>query len=560
MSKMNYQKYVPFPKVSLPDRTWPEKTIQKAPAWCSVDLRDGNQALITPMTLAEKLTFFQLLTDIGFKEIEIGFPSAAQVEYDFARTLIEQNKIPPGVAIQVLTQARPHLIKRTFESLKGAREAILHFYNSTSALQRRVVFRMEKKEILALAVQAAKLIKEEAKPLIDAGTKIRYEYSPESFTGTELDFALEVCESVKEVLAPTKENKLILNLPATVEMSTPNEHADQIEWFSRHISQRDKVLISVHAHNDRGTAVAASELALLAGADRVEGTIFGNGERTGNVDIINLALNMFTHGIDPKLDVRDINKIKDTYEKCNKLPVHMRHPYAGELVFTAFSGSHQDAINKGLKALRASKTQLWEVPYLPIDPADIGRTYEAIIRINSQSGKGGIAYILEQAYGYKLPKVMHPEFGRIIQNIADKTGQELPATALLAAFQKEYLQIKNPIELLDFDVHMRTDGHKKKTTVQTQIKYQGQKQKFTGEGNGPVDAFTNGLKSVTHLEFSFKDYSEHALSTGSDSQAVAYIQIAKDNDGQVFSGAGVDDDISMASIKAVISAVNRAFK
>ena len=438
MKKELIKKYRPYPVIDLPDRTWPSKVINQAPTWCSVDLRDRNQALIQPMNLDQKLLMFKMLVDVGFKEIEIGFPSAAEVEYEFCRKLIEDDLIPTDVEIQVLTQARPHLIEKTFKALEGAKKAIVHLYNSTSTLQRRVVFKMSKPEIIELAVAGAKLVVEEAKryPQI----QFRYEYSPESFTGTEMDYAIEICEAVVDVFKPTPKKPIILNLPATVEMSTPNIYADQIEWFCREISCRDSVIISLHAHNDRGCAVAATELALMAGGDRVEGTLFGNGERTGNVDLVTLGLNLFTQGVDPKIDFTDINHLIEVYERVTDLAVGVRHPYAGELVYTAFSGSHQDAINKGIDMYDAEHEALWEVPYLPIDPTDVGRSYESIIRINSQSGKGGVAYIMDKEYGYKLPKAMHPDFGAVIQQVTDKEGRELQHEEIRVAFVDEYLK------------------------------------------------------------------------------------------------------------------------
>ncbi len=448
------KKYRPFPSINLPNRTWPEKKINKAPIWCSVDLRDGNQALIQPMSLEKKLEMFALLTHIGFKEIEVGFPAASQVEYDFTRMLIEKKLIPKGVLIQVLTQARESLIRKTFESLKGVKEAVVHLYNSTSTLQRRTVFKMSRKEIVDLAIQGAKLLKQEEKKYPE--TIFRYEYSPESFTGTELSFALEICEAVMGVLQPTPENKMIINLPATVELSTPNIYADQIEWFCSNMADRESAIISIHAHNDRGCAVAASELALMAGGERVEGTLFGNGERTGNVDLVTLALNLFTQGIDPELDLSDINGLIDTYERVCRLPVHPRHPYAGELVYTAFSGSHQDAINKGMHEYVETDSGVWEVPYLTIDPSDVGRTYESIIRINSQSGKGGVAYVLEKDFGFKLPKAMQPEFGKIIQAVTDREGRELLYSEIFSAFENEYLTLNYPIRTRYFQCGKET--------------------------------------------------------------------------------------------------------
>ena len=553
------EKYRPYPQVPLQDRSWPDKQITKAPIWCSVDLRDGNQALIQPMSLEKKIEMFKTLVETGFKEIEVGFPSASKVEYAFTRTLIEKDLIPEDVTIQVLTQAREHLIKETFASLKGCKKAIIHLYNSTSTLQRKVVFKMDKKEIIDLAIAGAKLLKEEEKKYPE--TEFRYEYSPESFTGTELDYALEICEAVMDVLEPTPEKPLILNLPATVEMSTPNIYADQIEWFSRNLKNRDSVILSLHAHNDRGCAVAATELALLAGGERVEGTLFGNGERTGNVDIVTLALNMFTQGVNPELDMSDIGDLVDVYERVTRLPVHPRHPYAGELVYTAFSGSHQDAINKGMHAT-ASGDELWEVPYLPIDPTDVGRTYESIIRINSQSGKGGVAYVMEQDFGYRLPKAMHPEFGALVQTVTDKEGRELAHEEILGVFEKEYLSDNGPYRLEDYNVLKRykqeSDGVLKSfAEVDAAIICADKTATFTTSGNGPLDAFCKGLKEHVTGDFNLIHYHEHALTDSSSAAAAAYIEIRRP-DGRSAWGVGIDTDIIIASVKAVINSLNRS--
>lgn len=551
------RKYRPFPKIELPERSWPGKSITEAPDWCSVDLRDGNQALIQPMSLEKKLEMFQLLTVIGFKEIEVGFPSASQVEYEFTRTLIEDDRISDGVVIQVLTQAREHLIRKTYEAVQGAKEVIVHLYNSTSTLQRRTVFQMERKEIIELAVAGAKLLKEEEAKYPE--TVFRYEYSPESFTGTELDFALEICEAVMDVLQPTSENRLIVNLPATVELSAPNIYADQIEWFCNNMKNRDAAIISLHAHNDRGCAVAATELALMAGGDRVEGTLFGNGERTGNVDIVTLALNMFTQGVNPGLDLSDVNKLVDVYERVCKLPVHPRHPYVGELVYTAFSGSHQDAINKGMNAYDSSETGLWEVPYLPIDPTDVGRTYESIIRINSQSGKGGVAYIMDKEYGYKMPKAMHPEFGGIVQQVTDKEGRELLHKEILTTFEETYLSAVSPYTLKRFNVIKRhIDESEKLSSAQIEAELMvGEKSVIlSAGGNGPLDAFCSALKAEVTGDFRLCSYHEHALNGGSSARAAAYIEIEKPTGTRTW-GVGVDTDIIIASIKAVLSCLNR---
>ena len=554
MNRMPVLKYRPYPAVDLAGRKWPSRTITTAPIWCSVDLRDGNQALVAPMSVDEKKEMFRLLVDMGFKEIEIGFPSASRLEYDFMRLLIESHLIPDDVTIQVLTQARERLIKKTFEALQGALHAIVHLYNSTSELQRRVVFGMEKKEIIAMAVSATALVKAEAEKI--SGTDIRFQYSPESFTGTEHDFAVEICEAVMDTWGPSSDKKMILNIPATVEMSTSNVYADRVELFCRSIENRDRVIVSVHAHNDRGTAVASTELALLAGADRVEGTLFGNGERTGNVDIVTVALNMFSQGIDPRLDFGNINRIAEVYERTTKIPVHVRHPYAGELVYTAFSGSHQDAINKGMKAL-AGKTDYWEVPYLPIDPADVGRTYESIIRINSQSGKGGVAYLMEREYGLKLPKEMHPEFAQIIQDISDRTGAEVTASIVWAAFDAEYLSADAPYCLAHCKIGQNGgDDNACSVEINASVRAGGKIVEVYGKGNGPIDAFSNALKAKFGLEFRLLSYYEHAIDKGSDSRAAAYIQI--ETGGGKYWGTGIDTSIDRASFKAILSALNRS--
>lgn len=557
MFRDNIKKYRPYPPVDLPDRTWPNATITKAPIWCSVDLRDGNQALVQPMSMDEKLEMFNLLVEIGFKEIEVGFPSASQVEYDFTRMLIERDLIPDDVVIQALTQSRESLIKKTFEALRGAKKAVVHLYNSTSTLQRNVVFKMGRQDIIELGVKGARIIREEA---AQTAAEIRYEYSPESFTGTEMDFALEICQAVMEEWQPDRQHPVIINLPATVEMSTPNIYADRIEWFIRNMKHREHAIISLHAHNDRGAAVAATELALMAGADRVEGTLFGNGERTGNVDILTLAMNLFSQGIDPGLDFSNINRVIDVYERCTKLPVHPRHPYAGELVYTAFSGSHQDAINKGMAVCEQNPDQCWAVPYLPIDPKDVGRTYESIIRINSQSGKGGIAYIMDKEFGFKLPKDMHPEFGALVQKVLDKAGGELPAEVVFKTFEKEYLLIEPCYKLKGFNVikrHIDNSVDLSTAEVDALILVDGREVTLRASGNGPLDAFCEALRSGLGLTFTLQAYHEHALTKGSSSKAVSYIMITDGNDNP-FWGAGVDTDIIVASIKALLSAMNRA--
>ncbi len=550
MNTMPVQKYNAFPHISNPHRRWPDQRITKAPIWCSVDLRDGNQSLRTPMNMTEKLAFFSLLLELGFKEIEIGFPASAAVEFDFLRQLIDDELIPDDVSVQVLTQAKSQLIQKTFDSLKGARRAIYHLYNSTSTLQRDVVFNMSRKEIIQLAVDATTEIRSIADSLTD--TDIILEYSPESFTGTEIDFALDICEAVMDVWQPTTNNKAIINLPATVEMSTPNIFADMIEWFSAHFSKREAITLSVHTHNDRGTGVAATELALMAGADRVEGTIFGNGERTGNVDIVTLALNMFSQGVDPQLVFDNINQVADVYKRCTHMPIHPRHPYVGELVYTAFSGSHQDAIKKGMDLYGGSSTKHWAVPYLPIDPGDVGRTYEKIIQINSQSGKGGVAYIMENHFGYKLPRNMHPELGEIVQKEADRTGEEIRPYQIYDLFKKAYLEIDTPFRYLDCDIRTRDQI----TTISAHIDINNRKIEVIGEGNGPLDALGSALKKDGHARFKLLSYSEHALEETTSSTAAAYIEI--ECRGIRAFGVGVDANISIASIKALFSALNRA--
>jgi 2-isopropylmalate synthase len=559
MKTESVKKYKAYPTMDFSGRTWPEKTISKAPMWCSVDLRDGNQALVQPMNLKQKIELFELLVDVGFKDIEVGFPSASEVEFEFCRTLIDDNLIPADVSIQVLTPARESLIKKSFKAVEGAKNVVMHLYNSTSTLQRRTVFKMSREEITALGVMGASVIKEEAKYY--SGTNFRFEYSPESFTGTELDFAMHICEAVMNVWEPTPERPVILNLPATVELATPNVYADQIEWFCTNIKNRDSAIISLHAHNDRGCAVAATELALMAGADRVEGTLFGNGERTGNVDLVTLGLNMFTQGVDPNLDLHDINRLITVSEQVTDIPVHIRHPYAGELVYTAFSGSHQDAINKGMESCKNNSDGVWAVPYLPIDPTDVGRTYESIIRINSQSGKGGVAYLMDIEFGVKMPKRMHPEFGKIIQNVTDKAGRELKAIELWDAFESTYLLNNSPYGLESFNVikrHIDNDEEASFAEIEAVIIDGQSKKSIKGRGNGPLDAFCSALKKDICNDFSLNRYHEHALSVSSSSKAVAYIEIIK-KDGTVKWGVGIDTDIIVASIKAVLSSLNRTF-
>jgi len=556
---MNFKKYRSFPSIDLPNRRWPEARILKAPDWCSVDLRDGNQAIPVPMNVDEKIEFFNLLTGIGFKQIEVGFPSASETEFKFIRELIEGNLIPGDVTVQVLVQAREQLIEKTFESLEGAGRAIVHLYNSTSSLQRRVVFNKSREEIIDIAVKGTKIIKKLASAL--NGTEIIFEYSPESFTGTELDYAKEICDRVIEEWGPEPGKKVIINLPNTVEMATPNIYADQVEWMNENLNNRGSVILSVHTHNDRGTSVAASELAILAGAERVEGTLYGNGERTGNSDILTLAMNLFSQGIDPCLDFSDINRINKIYEKCMKLPVHARHPYAGELVYTAFSGSHQDAIRKGLEIYRQDKPLYWEVPYLPIDPSDVGRQYEAIIRINSQSGKGGIAYIMEQEFGFRLPKDMHPEFANVVQKAADKTGNELKPEVIYDLFKKEYLDSKSPLNIIEYMVKEKEnlqDGDKQ-VFLNAKLEINSRIKDVSAGGNGPIDAFFTAIKELGAGYYQLVNYDEHALTSGSDSKAVSYIQLKNEDGGKLF-GVGIAENITTASLKAIVCAINRFLK
>ena len=561
MMNQGYKKYKPFTPIDLPDRQWPNRVIDHAPIWCSVDLRDGNQALVDPMNLEEKLEYFKTLIAVGFKEIEVGFPSASETEYEILRTLIDGHYIPDDVTIQVLVQARPHLIKKTFEAIDGAKNVIVHFYNSTSTLQRKVVFKTDMDGVIQIAVDGARLIyaltEEEKKRHPEMN--IRFEYSPESFTGTEMDNAVEICRRVMEELHITKENPIILNLPSTVEGSSPNGYADQIEYFCRHLPNRDAAIISLHPHNDRGEGVAATELALMAGADRVEGTLFGNGERTGNVDVVTLALNMWTQGVDPKLDFHNINKIKEVYERCTKMQVPPRQPYAGELVFTAFSGSHQDAINKGKIYMEESGTPYWEIPYLPIDPADVGREYEPIIRINSQSGKGGTPFILANNYGIKMPKSMHPEFSAVVQKACDEKGKELKAEEVFDLFQQEYRNVCGPYRLVNYKISEEKNEQDDLTHVHFsgELKYKGNAPvQIEGNGNGPVAAFCDAMNQTEVASYQFVDYSEHAISVGSDSKAISYIHL-KNPQGKDIFGIGVSHNIGYASMKGIICAINR---
>lgn len=552
---LNYKRYRRNPVVDYPEREWVNKEIEKAPVWCSVDLRDGNQALIDPMVVSEKIEFFNYLIKLGFKEIEIGFPAASQIEYDFLRQLVDRKMIPDDVVVQVLTQCREELLERTFESIEGCKQAIVHIYNSTSTLQRDVVFHMNREEIINIAVEGVKMVKRHA---ANFPGKIILEYSPESFTGTELDFALEICNAVQREWGPTKENPMIINLPSTVEMTTPNVFADRIEWMNKHLENREAIILSVHPHNDRGTGVASAELSLLAGAERVEGTLFGNGERTGNVDILNIAYNMFSQGIDPQLAIEHVNESIEIYERCCKIPVHPRHPYAGKLVFTAFSGSHQDAINKGVKAMKERGGEYWEVPYLPIDPADIGREYEPIVRINSQSGKGGVAFVMDTYFGFKLPKGMHREFANVIQAISEKQGEVSP-DQIMESFRQEYLMKKEPFHFRKLRVDDLSDETESEFDTRVTVVYTdaGVEKTFEAVGNGPIDAVKRGLQEELNVNIKILDYEEHALQSGSNSQAAAYIHLLDADDGRVTYGVGVSSNITRASVRAIFSAVNR---
>ena len=553
------EKYRSFEPIQLPDRQWPSNVIAKAPTWCSVDLRDGNQALIEPMGAERKRRMFDLLVKLGFKEIEVGFPAASQTDFDFVRTLIEEDAIPDDVVIQALTQSRDHLIERTFEALRGAKQAIVHLYNSTSTVQRRVVFGLDEAGITDIAVTGAQLVKKFAAQ--QPGTDWIFQYSPESFTGTELEYAKTICEAVMDVWEPTPEHRAIINLPATVEMATPNIYADQIEWFHRNVKNRDCYILSLHPHNDRGTGVAAAELGVMAGADRVEGTLFGNGERTGNVDVVTLALNLYSQGVEPNLDLSDISEVVRCVEYCNQLPVHPRHPYGGELVFTAFSGSHQDAIKKGFAALKQANNPLWEVPYLPIDPADLGRSYEAVIRVNSQSGKGGIAYLLEQDYGLHLPRLLQVEFSHVVQGITDDTGKELSSKDIWDAFQAEYLAAEEPFSIIEY--RTKPDTHASEIRqISATVRENGQERIITGKGNGPIDAFIDALEKDCGVIARVMDYREHAVSSSGhhgDATAAAYVQLQASDDSSVF-GIGMHKNIVTASLRAIVSAVNRVYK
>lgn len=555
--KPGFEKYIPFQQIKLENRQWPNNVISKAPIWCSVDLRDGNQALVDPMNMEEKLEFFHTLVDMGFKEIEIGFPSASETEYEICRELIEGNHIPDDVTIQVLVQAREHLIRKTFEAVKGAKNVIIHFYNSTSTLQRKVVFKTDMEGVTKIAIEGAKLIKQ----LTDeytGDTNFRFEYSPESFSGTEVENAVYICDKVMEALGSTKENPVILNLPNTVEMCTPNTYADQVEYFIKHIKDREACIISLHPHNDRGTGVASGELALLAGAERVEGTLFGNGERTGNLDIVTMGLNMFTQGVDPKLDFSNLPKLREIYERCTDMKINPRQPYIGELVFTAFSGSHQDAINKGMQYMKDSGTAYWEIPYLPIDPADVGREYEPIIRINSQSGKGGAAFVMSHNFGYDLPKKMHPEFSKLVQAKCEELGRELIPKELFEVFSENYLETKQKYALTKRKIYEESENGKDYVHFKGKMTIDGTDEvALSGVGNGPIDAFFNAIKQVGLDKYEFISYSQHAISQGSDSKAVSYIELKKPDGKNIF-GIGIDSNVNVASVLGVLNAINRA--
>ncbi len=550
-----FRKYTPFQQINIQNRKWPDNTITKAPVWCSVDLRDGNQALVDPMNLSQKLEFFHALVDMGFKEIEIGFPSASETEYEICRELIKGGHIPDDVTIQVLVQAREHLIRKTFEAVKGAKNVIVHFYNSTSTLQRKVVFKKDMDGIIDIAVEGAKLIKE----LIDSydgDTNFRLEYSPESFSGTEVDNSVKICQAVMDVVQPTPENPIILNLPNTVEMCTPNTYADQIEYFITHLPNRESAIISLHPHNDRGTGVACAELGLLAGADRIEGTLFGNGERTGNLDIVTVGLNMFTQGVDPHLDFSNLPRYREIYERCTKMKIGERQPYVGDLVFTAFSGSHQDAINKGFAYVKETGSDKWEIPYLPIDPADVGRQYEPIIRINSQSGKGGAAFIMQNIFGYELPKAMHPEFGALVKAECDRIGRELAPHELMEVFNKNYIDIEQKLWLVS---HLITNLDQERASFKGTVHLvrEDRDVEIYGEGNGPIDAFFKALKTIGIDGFEFVNYSEHSISQGSDSKAISYIQL-KTPEGKTIFGVGISHGIFKASVRGILCAINRS--
>ena len=553
---LNYKKYKRVPVVDYPEREWPNKEIEKVPIWCSVDLRDGNQALVEPMVVEEKIEMFNLLVKLGFKEIEIGFPAASQIEYDFLRQLVERKLIPDDVVVQVLTQCREHLIKRTFDAIQGIPKAIVHIYNSTSTLQREVVFHADREEVKQIAIDGTRMVKKYMK---DYDGKVILEYSPESFTGTELDFALDICTAVQEEWGATPDNKIIINLPATVEMTTPNVYADQIEWMNKHFKNRDSIILSIHPHNDRGTGIAATELALLAGADRVEGTLLGNGERTGNIDILNIAYNMFSQGINPELNLENVKEITEVCERCTKMTVDPRHPYAGKLVFTAFSGSHQDAISKGMQALQKRTDGIWEVPYLPIDPSDIGREYEPVVRINSQSGKGGVAFVMDSFYGFRLPKGMHKEFADIIQKIAEKQGEVAPEQ-IMDEFRANYLDRKEPMHFKKCQITDKEyEGGAFATVAILTFTDHDTERTVEGVGNGPIDAVQRAIEEALGIEIRVLDYNEHALRSGSGAQAASYIHLMDVKSGRATYGVGISSNITRASIRGIFSAVNRLF-
>lgn len=554
--KMPFHKYKAFQPVALKDRTWPDNVITEAPRWCSVDLRDGNQALIEPMTPNEKQKMWDLLVEIGFKEIEVGFPAASQTDFDFVRKIIEEDRIPEGVTIQVLCQAREELIRRTCEAVAGAKNVIFHLYNSTSTLQRKVVFNMSREEVIKLATDATQVVWDNTRDLVASGTNLTLEYSPESYTATEMEFAVEICAAVMEVWKPTPENKIVLNLPSTVEMATPNIYADQIEYFIRNLPNRESAVISLHTHNDRGTGVAASELGLMAGAERIEGTLFGNGERTGNLDVITMAMNMFSQGIDPKLYLTDMPKIVAVSEECTKIPIHVRQPYAGELVFTAFSGSHQDAIKKGMQFVEAGGDTSWEVPYLPIDPADVGSSYRETVRVNSQSGKGGVAFILEHHFGVSLPRSLLLEFSPIVQKLSESDGGELKPDVIWKAFVDEYIDVEGPYQLIDYQVHSESDGGE---TCQAKIQVGDNEVDVSGVGSGPIDAFINAMVETLNEPLNVVEYQEYALNEGAEAQAICILAIT-DEQGNRYYGVGISQNTTTAAFKSIIAAINRKWQ
>ena len=553
---MPFQKYKPFKPISLPDRTWPDKVITDAPRWCSVDLRDGNQALIEPMTPNEKQKMYDLLLDIGFTEIEVGFPAASQTDFDFVRKIIEEDRIPDGVTIQVLCQAREELIKRTCEAVTGAKRVIFHLYNSTSTLQRKVVFNKSREEVIKLATDATQIVKDNTRELVASGTALTLEYSPESYTATEMDFAVEICAAVMDIWRPTVDDKIVLNLPSTVEMATPNIYADQIEYFTRHLPNRENAIISLHTHNDRGTGVAASELGLMAGAERIEGTLFGNGERTGNLDLVTMAMNMFSQGIDPQLYFGEMSKIVEISEECTKIPIHIRQPYAGELVFTAFSGSHQDAIKKGMQFVESGSDSAWEVPYLPIDPSDVGGSYRETVRVNSQSGKGGVAFILENYFGVSLPRSVLLEFSPIVQAISEADGGELKPDVIWQAFLNEFVDVEGPYQLLDYQI--QTEGNDRES-CQAKIQVADNEVDVSGVGSGPIDAFINAMVATLNEPLNIADYQEYGLNEGSEAQAICILAIT-DEDGNKYYGVGISQNTTTAAFKSIIAAINRKWK